>query len=128
MRYIGLVPETNTSTVSPEGAKALLDAGYTVRVEKCPNRIYKIDEYAAAGAEIVETGSWVKAPKEDVILGLKELEADGSKFESLLTLDFHGKFVFGLLFELCSNNGVSPPPSQLHSLCARLQEAARMGY
>lgn len=64
--------------MSPEGAKALLDAGYIVRVEKCPNRIYKIEEFAAAGAEIVETGSWTKAPKEDIILGLKELDPDGS--------------------------------------------------
>lgn len=66
--------------MSPEGAKALLDAGYIVRVEKCPNRIYKTEEFAAAGAEIVETGSWTKAPKEDIILGLKELDADGSMF------------------------------------------------
>lgn len=64
--------------MSPEGAKTLLNAGYVVRVEECPNRIYKTEEFRAAGAEIVPTGSWVKAPKEDIILGLKELETDGS--------------------------------------------------
>lgn len=68
----------NQATVSPEGAKALLNAGYVVRVEKCPNRIYKTEEFEAAGAEIVETGSWVNAPKDNIILGLKELETDGS--------------------------------------------------
>ncbi|CEJ95009.1 Putative Saccharopine dehydrogenase [NAD(), L-lysine-forming] [[Torrubiella] hemipterigena] len=71
-------PLERRSPLSPEGAKALLDAGYIVRVEKCPNRIYKTEEFAAAGAEIVETGSWTKAPKEDIILGLKELDADGT--------------------------------------------------
>lgn len=69
--------------VSPEGAKALLDAGYVVRVEECPNRIYKTDEFKAAGAEIVPTGSWVNAPTDHIILGLKELEADGSMFRSI---------------------------------------------
>lgn len=64
--------------MSPEGAKALLDAGYIVRVEECPNRIYKTPEFAAVGAEIVPTGSWVNAPKDNIILGLKEIEADGS--------------------------------------------------
>jgi saccharopine dehydrogenase (NAD+, L-lysine-forming) len=71
--------------VSPQGAKALLDAGYVVRVEECPNRIYKTDEFKAAGAEIVPTGSWVDAPTDNIILGLKEIEADGSKLSYLRT-------------------------------------------
>jgi saccharopine dehydrogenase (NAD+, L-lysine-forming) len=66
--------------VSPQTAKALIDAGYTVRVEEFPDRIYKIDEFKAVGAEIVPSGSWVNAPKEDIILGLKELDTDGSEF------------------------------------------------
>lgn len=64
--------------MSPKTAKALIDAGYIVRVEEDPDRIYKIDEFKAAGAEIVPGGSWIKAPTEDVILGLKELPTDGS--------------------------------------------------
>lgn len=59
--------------MSPATAKALLDAGYTVRVERSPERIYNDEEFAAAGAELVPAGSWQKAPKEDIILGLKEL-------------------------------------------------------
>lgn len=66
--------------MSPEGAKALIDAGYKVKVEEYPDRIYKIDEYRAVGAEIVPSGSWKTAPKEDIILGLKELATDGSMF------------------------------------------------
>ncbi|KAF4432167.1 saccharopine dehydrogenase [Fusarium acutatum] len=57
---------------------ALLDAGYTVRVEESPDRIYKIDEFRDVGAEIVPAGSWVNAPKDDIILGLKEIEANGT--------------------------------------------------
>lgn len=64
--------------MSPEGAKALLDAGFVVRVEESADRIYKTDEFKAAGAEIVPAGSWVKAPTTDIILGLKEMDADGS--------------------------------------------------
>ena len=64
--------------MSPQGAKALLDAGYTVRVERSSDRIYKDDEYANAGAELIPAGSWVDAPKEDIILGLKELDEDDS--------------------------------------------------
>lgn len=66
--------------MSPETAKALIDAGYTVRVEESPDRIYKTDEFKAVGAEIVPAGSWVNAPTDDVILGLKEIQADGSAF------------------------------------------------
>ncbi|KZZ95504.1 saccharopine dehydrogenase [Moelleriella libera RCEF 2490] len=64
--------------LSPEGAKALLDAGFVVRVEESADRIYKTDEFKAAGAEIVPAGSWVKAPTTDIILGLKEMDADGT--------------------------------------------------
>ncbi|RSL75006.1 hypothetical protein CEP51_011256 [Fusarium floridanum] len=64
--------------LSPETAKALIDAGYTVRVEESPDQIYKVDEFKAVGAEIVPAGSWVNAPTDDVILGLKEIQADGT--------------------------------------------------
>ena len=64
--------------MSPETAKALIQAGYVVRVEQYPDRIYKIDEFEAVGAEIVPAGSWVNAPTDHIILGLKELATDGS--------------------------------------------------
>ncbi|KAK2593348.1 Saccharopine dehydrogenase [Conoideocrella luteorostrata] len=73
-------PKERRSPLSPETAKALLDAGYKVKVEDWADRIYKIDEFRAVGAEIVPAGSWRDAPKEDIILGLKEIESDGSMF------------------------------------------------
>lgn len=62
--------------MSPGSAKALIDAGYIVHVEQSPDRIYKIDEYEAVGAKIVPSGSWVDAPEDAIILGLKELDSD----------------------------------------------------
>lgn len=74
--------------MSPETAKALIDAGYVVKVEEYPDRIYKIDEFRAVGAEIIPSGSWVNAPKEDIILGLKEIEADGCMFPSTVIFQY----------------------------------------
>ncbi|RYP57835.1 hypothetical protein DL769_009243 [Monosporascus sp. CRB-8-3] len=66
-------PFERRSPLSPKTAKALLDAGYIVRVERSPERIYKDEEFEAAGAELVPTGSWRDAPTDNIILGLKEL-------------------------------------------------------
>ncbi|KAH7211550.1 hypothetical protein DER44DRAFT_807521 [Fusarium oxysporum] len=77
-RNSGLINPSSNNQVSPATAKALLDAGYIVRVEESPDRIYKIDEFRDVGAEIVPAGSWVNAPKDDIILGLKEIEAYGT--------------------------------------------------
>ncbi|SPN97528.1 probable saccharopine dehydrogenase (NAD, L-lysine-forming) [Cephalotrichum gorgonifer] len=73
-------PFERRSPLSPDSAKALLDAGYVVRVEPSVDRIYKDEEFSAAGAELVPAGSWLKAPKEDIILGLKELPDDDVPF------------------------------------------------
>jgi saccharopine dehydrogenase (NAD+, L-lysine-forming) len=64
--------------VSPESAKTLLQAGYEIHIEQSTDRIYKDDEFEAIGAKLVPTGSWVNAPRQDVILGLKELPLNGS--------------------------------------------------
>jgi len=66
-------PFERRSPLSPESAKALLQAGYVVRVERSPDRIYKDAEFEAAGVEMVPAGTWVDAPQQDIILGLKEL-------------------------------------------------------
>ena len=65
--------------MSPDSAKALLKAGYVVRVERSPDRIYKDAEFEAVGAEMVPAGSWVDAPLDDIILGLKELPEGDSE-------------------------------------------------
>ncbi|SMY09012.1 saccharopine dehydrogenase [Flavimaricola marinus] len=63
--------------LTPEGAAALLDAGHQVTVEHSSNRILDITAYPDTCAREAE-GSWPDAPSEAVILGLKELPADGS--------------------------------------------------
>lgn len=49
-----------------------------MRVEESPDRIYHDSEFQAVGAQIVPAGSWIDAPLDNVILGLKELPANGS--------------------------------------------------
>lgn len=57
----------------PEGAKELLNAGFDVIVEKSKKRIFSDTAYAEVGCMMAEAGTWVDAPKEAIILGLKEL-------------------------------------------------------
>ena len=59
--------------VLPEGVAALLAAGIDVTVEESGTRVVPTAEYAAVGAEIAPEGSWVDAPKDAIIFGLKEL-------------------------------------------------------
>ncbi len=65
------------SPLIPSGASQLLQAGFEVTVEKCPRRVFDIEEYRDAGCKIADEGSWRKAPTDAYILGLKELAADG---------------------------------------------------
>lgn len=57
----------------PEGAADLIAQGFDVTVEESPRRIAPVAAYAAAGCRIAPQASWPEAPKEAVILGLKEL-------------------------------------------------------
>lgn len=66
-------PLEHRSAITPKTAKALVDAGYTVNVEKSPLSIFPDQEYKGTGATLVETGSWTSAPKNHIIVGLKEL-------------------------------------------------------
>ncbi len=63
--------------MSPESAKSLREAGFVVHVERSSDRIYQDGEFEAVGAKLVPAGSWVDAPRQDIILGLKELPANG---------------------------------------------------
>ena len=66
-------PLEHRAALTPTTAKALVDAGYTVHVERSPLSIFADDEYEGTGVRLVPTGSWVDAPSEHVVLGLKEL-------------------------------------------------------
>ncbi|KKZ61181.1 saccharopine dehydrogenase (NAD+, L-lysine forming) [[Emmonsia] crescens] len=67
------------SALTPQTTRALVDAGYIVKVECSPTsilrkRIFSDAEFEEAGAMLVPEGSWVDAPLDSIILGLKELD------------------------------------------------------
>ncbi|KLJ06725.1 saccharopine dehydrogenase (NAD+, L-lysine forming) [Blastomyces silverae] len=67
------------SALTPQTTRALVDAGYNVKVERSPTsalrkRIFPDAEFEQAGATLVPEGSWVDAPLDNIILGLKELD------------------------------------------------------
>ncbi|KAK3945379.1 hypothetical protein QBC46DRAFT_372078 [Diplogelasinospora grovesii] len=67
-------PLEHRSALTPKTASELIKAGYTVNIERSPERIFDDEEFEAVGATLVPEGSWVDAPKEHIIVGLKELE------------------------------------------------------
>jgi saccharopine dehydrogenase (NAD+, L-lysine-forming) len=75
-------PLEHRSCLTPTTTKALIDSGrFDVVVEKSPNdpsrkRIFDDAEFEAVGATLVEDQSWTTAPKDHIIVGLKELEAE----------------------------------------------------
>lgn len=69
-------PLEHRAALTPESAKALIDAGFKIYVEKSEQSSFQISEYEAVGCEIVELGSWKSAPKSRIIFGLKELEEE----------------------------------------------------
>jgi saccharopine dehydrogenase (NAD+, L-lysine-forming) len=66
-------PLEHRSSITPTIAKKLVDAGYVVNVERSSLSIFDDSEYEGTGASLVPEGSWVDAPKEHIIIGLKEL-------------------------------------------------------
>ncbi len=59
--------------VVPADIPLLLDAGFEVTVEESSQRIFAVEEYAAAGASVVGEGAWTDAPHDAYVLGIKEL-------------------------------------------------------
>nr|XP_036587508.1 saccharopine dehydrogenase [Colletotrichum truncatum]KAF6798450.1 saccharopine dehydrogenase [Colletotrichum truncatum] len=69
------------SALTPTTAKAMIDAGYTVNVERSPERIFDDSEFEKVGCNLVEESSWKQAPKDHIILGLKEIEEGSEPLE-----------------------------------------------
>lgn len=74
------------SCLTPTTAKALLEAGYPVVVERSPQdpnyeRIFKDEEYEKVGCKLVPTGSWEQAPTDHIIIGLKELPEEDTPLQ-----------------------------------------------
>ena len=61
------------TALTPKNAKILLDNGFQVTIEKSNKRAFGDEAYTEAGCTLAEPHSWVDAPAETVILGLKEL-------------------------------------------------------
>ena len=61
--------------VTPTGAQALLEAGFKVTLEQDPTRTIEIEAYV--GTQLVGAGAWQTAPRDAIIMGLKELPDDG---------------------------------------------------
>ncbi|WP_410051836.1 hypothetical protein [Bradyrhizobium sp. SZCCHNS1012] len=61
------------SPLSPEGAGELIRAGHDIIVEAAPHRIFQDEAFEAVGCSIEPRGSWVSAPENCYVLGLKEL-------------------------------------------------------
>ncbi|MFF0161987.1 saccharopine dehydrogenase [Streptomyces sp. NPDC005263] len=59
--------------IVPSDARGLVENGVTLTVEESPQRIFPVEQYEAAGCRVVPAGSWISAPTDAVILGLKEL-------------------------------------------------------
>lgn len=62
--------------VTPQGAAKLIADGHRVTVEESRQRIIPITNYQ--GCETAPEGAWPNAPKDAVIVGLKELPDDGT--------------------------------------------------
>ena len=71
-------PNEERVGLTPQGAAGLAAAGYQVTVEESSQRIIPIADYAAAGCQIAPEFSWVGAPEDAIIFGLKELPDDGT--------------------------------------------------
>ena len=66
--------------MTPTTVKALVEAGHTVNVERSGNRMFRDEEFAAAGANLVPEASWPNVPRDHIIIGLKELPKDTCTF------------------------------------------------
>ncbi|MFD3312208.1 saccharopine dehydrogenase [Streptomyces sp. NPDC058694] len=75
--HLWLRHETRTTErrtpIVPSDARRLVENGVTLTVEDSPQRVYPTGAYEEAGGRVVEAGSWVGAPADAVIVGLKEL-------------------------------------------------------
>jgi saccharopine dehydrogenase (NAD+, L-lysine-forming) len=66
-------PTERRAPIVPADARLLVEDGIAVTVEDSPQRRFPISDYAAAGCRITDPGSWVGAPSDEYIIGLKEL-------------------------------------------------------
>lgn len=85
-------PNEERVGLTPEGAKALMDAGIKVTVEESSVRAIPLQGYIDAGCDIAAENSWPTAPADAIIFGLKELPEDGTALP-------HRHIMFGHAFK-----------------------------
>lgn len=82
MVHLWLRAETRANEMraplTPEGAGKLCSLGFRISVEQSATRVFADADYAAVGCTLVPNQTWMNAPKDAIILGLKELPEDGS--------------------------------------------------
>lgn len=61
------------AALTPKTVKALVSKGFKIYVEESSQSAFASEEYKKVGAEIVPEGSWVDAPRDRIIIGLKEM-------------------------------------------------------
>ncbi|CAI4412092.1 CRB_1a_G0029490.mRNA.1.CDS.1 [Saccharomyces cerevisiae] len=61
------------AALTPTTVKKLIAKGFKIYVEDSPQSTFNINEYRQAGAIIVPAGSWKTAPRDRIIIGLKEM-------------------------------------------------------
>jgi hypothetical protein len=75
--HIWLRAETKSgearAAMTPATARRLLDAGFTVTVERSQQSVFANQEYELEGCNLADAGTWPGAPAQAYILGLKEL-------------------------------------------------------
>jgi saccharopine dehydrogenase (NAD+, L-lysine forming) len=66
-------PTERRAPVVPSDVGRLVEAGFRVTVEDSAQRAFDAASYVEAGATVVASGSWVDAPDDVVVVGIKEL-------------------------------------------------------
>jgi len=69
-------PTERRAPLVPEDAAQLVSQGAQITVEESPQRAFPLAEYVRAGCRTAPAGSWVDAPEDHYVLGLKELPVE----------------------------------------------------
>ena len=84
-------PLEHRSALTPNVVRKLVEKNFAVNVERSPERIFDDAEFEHAGATLVPEGSWPQAPKDHIIIGLKEVRSfraiDWQPFAELVQLE-----------------------------------------
>ena len=78
--------------ITPQDASKLISKGLKVTVEESADRIIGAEEYHKVGCKIANQHYWPRAPKDAIILGLKEISEDIPRLD-------HKHIMFGHAFK-----------------------------